>query len=97
MPHSSSVDSLSQALLALPADVDLYQCGCHISDITTLAGVLGVSDDELAVLTSEYSNKPALQAVQLLKKWCTSTKGSRQDLYQFLLQLKFTEAANRLE
>lgn len=84
----------ASALSLPPTDGDLYQCACHIKNITALAGMLNISAEELATLKEAYPDKN-VQAVQLLKKWRETTQGSRQELSQFLGQLNMTNAAKR--
>ena len=93
-PSTGTSQASTSSPALLPTDGDLYQCSCHISDIATLAGVLEVSGDELATLKQKYPDKK-LQALQLLKQWRESTKGSRQDLSKFLLQINMGKAAYR--
>lgn len=78
-----------------PTNDDLYQCSCHINDVTVLAAVLNVSRDELDEIQANYHNDKTLQSLQLLKKWRKATQGSRQELLQFLMNLNMKKAAKR--
>ena len=78
-----------------PTDPDLIRCSRHfIDDLTELAGLVDVSDDELEEIKKKYK-KISIQALQLLKTWRNKTKGSRQDLYELLVCLGQSEAAQK--
>lgn len=80
-----------------PTSDDIYQCSCHISarDVATLAAVLNVPGEELDGIKASHPTDARLQSLQLLKVWCNSTHGSRQELSQFLVNLNMKKAAKR--
>ena len=80
---------------APPTDADLLHCSRHFTDdLAELAGLADVSDNELEEIKKKYK-KISIQALQILKRWKITTKGSRQDLYEILLCLGLSEAAEK--
>ena len=78
-----------------PSDPDLYRCSQYLSDdLTDLAGLLDVSDDELDQIKKRFK-KINIQALQLLKTWRNNRKGSCQDLFGTLQCLGQSEAAEK--
>ena len=72
---------------------DLLRCSRCFSgdvDLTELACVVDVCDEELEVIKREYK-KIKSQALQLLKRW----KGNRQDLHEILIILDLSDAAEK--
>ena len=80
---------------AFPTDADLLLCSRHFTDdLTELAGLADISDDELEEIKKKYK-KISIQALQILKTWRNTSKGSRQDLYEILLCLDLSDAAEK--
>ena len=61
-------------------------------DLEELASALSISDDELATIQSKFKKKQS-QANQVLRKWHTETKGSKQQLFGILKAAGYLEAA----
>ena len=80
---------------ASPTDANLLHCSRHFTDdLTELADLADISDDELEEIKKKYK-KISIQALQILKRWRITTKGSRKDLYEILLSLGLPEAAEK--
>ena len=61
-------------------------------DLEELASALRISDDDLATVQSRFKKKES-QAHELLCKWHTETKGSKQQLSGILKAAGYHEAA----
>ena len=61
-------------------------------DLEELASALSISDDDLANIQSRFKKKDS-QAHQLLSKWHSETKGSKQKLCGILRATEYQEAA----
>ena len=74
----------------------MIQC-CHfIDDIELLAGIIGITDDELAKIQQNYRRKE-ICALRLIEKWMQKNpEKNKDDLYQLLLAANQHRAARRL-
>ena len=61
-------------------------------DLEELATALSIPDDELAAIQSKFKKKDA-QAHQLLLKWHSETKGTKQRLCEILAATGYHQAA----
>ena len=91
LPH---LQQLIQRLLPqMPISSFVYSH--HFTDdLTEIPGLAGISDDELEEIKKKYK-KISIQALQILKTWRNLSKGSRQDLYEILLCLGLSDAAEK--
>ena len=82
--HEKELLSVSQITL----------CSRHIDgDLTLLAAVLDIGDEEVATIKSKFKNTRA-QALQMLKKWQSSGTHTKQELIEILQDTGFKRAAN---
>ena len=82
---------------SLPSETDIRRC-CHFvyGDIKVLAGIIGVTDPELAKIQLKYSRND-ICALRLIEKWMQKyPEKSKDDLYQLLLDANQSDAAKRL-
>ena len=63
-------------------------------DLEELASALNISDDDLVTIQSKFKMKES-QAHQLLCKWRSETKGSRQRLFEILTATVYRKAAKQ--
>ena len=82
--HEKELLSVSQIIL----------CSRHIDgDLTLLAAVLDISDEEVATIKSKFKNTRS-QVVQMLKKWQASGTHTKQELTEILHDTGFKRAAS---
>ena len=76
---------------------DLRQCGRFVTDdIKLLAGLIGVTDSELADIQQSYSRKDVC-ALRLIEKWIQNNpETNKDDLYQLLVDADQCDAARSL-
>ena len=74
----------------------MIQCCRFIDDIELLAGIIGITDDELAKIQQNYRRKEVC-ALRLIEKWMQKNpQKNKDDLYQLLLAANQRRAAKRL-
>ena len=80
-----------------PSEADIRRCCRFVTDdIKLLAGLIGVTDPELADLQQSYSIKN-ICALRLIEKWMQKNpKNSKDDLYQLLVDADQCDAARSL-
>lgn len=72
----------------------ITHCSRHIDgDLTLLAAVLDISDEEVATIKSRFKNTRG-QALQMLKKWQSSGTHTKQELTEILQDTGFKRAAD---
>ena len=77
-------------------ETDMIQCCRFIDDIELLAGLFGVTDDELANIQQNYRRKE-ICALRLIEKWMQKNpEKNKDDLYELLLAANQRRAARRL-
>ena len=74
----------------------MIRCCRFIDDIELLAGIIGLTDDELAKIQQNYRRKE-ICALRLIEKWMQKNpQKNKDDLYQLLLAANQRRAARRL-
>ena len=99
LPSQSTHPLQAQPLISQSSlrKTDIRRC-CHFvtDDMTLLAGLIGVTDRELADLQQSYSRKD-ICALRLIEKWMQNDpETNKDDLYQLLVDAEQCDAARSL-
>ena len=77
-------------------ETDMIRCCRFIDDIELLAGIIGLTDDDLAKIQQNYRRKE-ICALRLIEKWMQKNpQKNKDDLYELLLAANQRHAARRL-